>query len=71
MKTFDNHTFAVCAYGESPYLTECLDSLLAQTVKSRILIATATPNEFIRRTAAQCVERYHDMGCLPASALLP
>lgn len=53
MKNFDNHTFVVCAYGESPYLSDCLDSLLSQTVKSRILIATATPNAFIRETAAR------------------
>lgn len=35
LKNFDNsnkinlHTFAVCAYGESPYLEECVQSLLA------------------------------------------
>ena len=43
MKDFRNrHTFAICAYGDSPYLTECLDSLLRQTVKSTILLATST-----------------------------
>ena len=50
LKNFDNsdkinlHTFAVCAYGESPYLEECVQSLLAQKVRTRILIATSTPN---------------------------
>ena len=45
------HTFVICAYQESPYLEECADSLLAQTVESRILIATSTDNEHIRRIA--------------------
>mgnify|MGYP005771606043 CR=1 FL=1 len=27
------HTFAVCAYGESPYLEECICSLLDQNLK--------------------------------------
>ena len=45
MKTENKeHTFVVCAYGESPYLEKCIDSLEKQTVKSRILIATSTPN---------------------------
>ena len=46
-----DHTFAVCAYGESPYLEECVRSLLDQNVKSRILIATSTPNARIIGTA--------------------
>lgn len=41
------HAFAVCAYGESIYLEECIKSLLEQSVKSNIIIATATPNEHI------------------------
>lgn len=41
------HAFVICAYGESKYLEECIQSLLRQTIKSRILIATSTPNEFI------------------------
>jgi glycosyltransferase involved in cell wall biosynthesis len=39
-----DHTFVVPAYGFSPHLRECLDSLLAQTVRSHILVATSTPN---------------------------
>lgn len=46
-----DHTFVVCAYKESPYLEACVDSLLAQTARSRILIATSTDNEHIRRIA--------------------
>lgn len=45
------HTFAVCAYKESPYLEDCIQSLRAQTVKSNILIATSTPNDYIRSIA--------------------
>lgn len=46
-----DHTFVVCAYKESPYLEACVDSLLAQTARSRILIATSTDNDHIRRIA--------------------
>lgn len=51
MFTPADHTFVVCAYKESPYLQECVDSLLAQTTKSTILMATATPNDHIRGIA--------------------
>lgn len=47
------HTFVVCAYGESPYLRECLSSLQNQTVRSRILIATSTLNEAILNAAKE------------------
>lgn len=40
----EDHTFALCAYGNSKYLEECIISLLNQTVKSQILIATSTPS---------------------------
>ena len=42
-----NHTFAVCAYKESKFLEECVLSLLSQTVKTNIIMATSTPNEYI------------------------
>lgn len=48
-----SHTFAICAYKESPYLKECMASLRAQTVKSRIIVCTATPNDSISSAAAQ------------------
>ena len=50
-----NHTFVVCAYKESPYLSECIDSLLNQTKKGEILISTSTPNSYIQEIA----EKYH------------
>ena len=42
-----NHTFVVCAYGESEYLEECVLSLVHQKSQSRILISTSTPNSYI------------------------
>lgn len=49
--TGEDHTFVICAYKESPYLKNCIRSLLNQTVKSHVLIATSTPNDFIKRLA--------------------
>ena len=45
--TEKDHTFAICAYKESEYLEECIQSLLGQTKKSRIIMCTSTPNELI------------------------
>lgn len=45
--TDTNHTFAVCAYKESPYLEECIESLENQNVKSNIILTTSTPNDYI------------------------
>lgn len=45
------HTFVVMAYGNSPYLPECLDALLCQTVPSAICIATSTPSDYLRDQA--------------------
>lgn len=49
------HTFAICAYKESAYLEECIQSLLAQELQSDIILATSTPNEYIRNIA----RKYH------------
>ena len=46
-----DHTFIICAYGESPYLEECIRSLFAQKVRSEICIATSTPNRHIQSLA--------------------
>lgn len=51
MFTSDDHTFVVCAYGESPYLGECVSSLMSQTVRSNIIISTSTPNDHIQYIA--------------------
>lgn len=47
-----DHTFVLCAYGESPYLIDCILSLRAQSLLTRIVLCTSTPNDFIRAAAA-------------------
>ena len=51
----NQHTFVICAYQESEYLEECIRSLKNQTVRSKILLATSTPNPMIEGLA----EKYH------------
>lgn len=41
------HTFAVCAYQDSPFLKACLKSLKRQTIPSNIIICTSTPSPYI------------------------
>ena len=48
MRRLKDHTFSVCAYGDSPYLEEAVASVVNQTIKSRVIICTSTPNEHIR-----------------------
>lgn len=43
----EQHSFIIPAYGESPYLEECVKSLVQQSVKSNIVITTSTPSKFI------------------------
>jgi len=38
MKKFKKHTFVVCAYKQSEYLEECIQSLIKQNVQSNIII---------------------------------
>jgi glycosyltransferase involved in cell wall biosynthesis len=43
-----NHTFAICAYKESPFLGECIESVLSQdNADSEVYISTSTPNDYI------------------------
>lgn len=42
------HTFVICAYKESPYIEECIQSLKNQTVSSKLLLATSTPSEYLK-----------------------
>ena len=49
--TEKDHTFAICAYKESPYLEECVKTLKAQKVKSNIIMITSTENEYIKSIA--------------------
>lgn len=46
MKT---HTYAICAYKESPYLEECIKSIKNQTIQSEVIITTSTPNDYIKQ----------------------
>ena len=50
-----DHTFAVCAYGESPYLEKSIYSVIKQSVKSKVIICTSTPNCYIENLA----KKYH------------
>ena len=49
--TASDHVFALCAYKESPYLEACITSLRRQSISSRIIICTATPNNLISAVA--------------------
>ena len=43
----NKHTFVICAYKESPYIEECIESLMTQTLKSNIIMVTSTPSQFL------------------------
>ncbi len=45
------HTFVVLAYKESKYLEECIKSVISQSIKTNVVIATTTDNDFIRNLA--------------------
>ncbi|HFU4392553.1 TPA: glycosyltransferase [Streptococcus suis] len=42
-----NHTFVICAYGDSRYLEECIQSLVNQSLKTDIILYTSTPSNYI------------------------
>lgn len=46
-----NHTFSICAYRESPYLEECVKSVLQQTIQTNVIICTSTPCSHIEGIA--------------------
>lgn len=43
MYSKDSHTFVICAYGNSPYLESCIQSLLSQTVRTKIVMSASEP----------------------------
>lgn len=47
------HTFVVLAYKESPYLEDCVRSVITQQYKSQVIIATSTPNNYIDTIAKE------------------
>ncbi len=63
-----DHTFAICAYGESPFLRECIESLLGQTIKTRIIMASSTDN-WRRNTGSPCISTMGRRG-LPMTGTL-
>ncbi len=44
----EKHTFAICAYKESPYLEACICSVMRQKEDSCVIVCTSTPNNSIR-----------------------
>lgn len=49
-----DHTFAICAYGQSPYLEECIASVLEQTrMGSEVYISTSTPSDWLDGVAGE------------------
>ncbi len=59
------HTFAICAYGESPYLADCIRSLKRQKVKSEIILCAARETGFLRDMAKRFGIRLFIRGGLP------
>lgn len=55
MEDSNKHSFAVMAYGKSPYIEACIQSLLNQSVKSNLYITTSTPSEYLSELAL----KYH------------
>lgn len=45
------HSFIILAYKESVFLEDCIRSTLHQTLRSKVEIATSTPNEHISKLA--------------------
>ena len=53
------HTFAICAYKESPYLEEAIKSIVNQDVKTNYIIGTSTPNNYIEKLAKKYKIKYY------------
>ncbi len=47
------HVFVVPAYGDSPFLSDCLMSLQSQRAAGKVILTTSTPSPFIERIARQ------------------
>lgn len=46
-------TFVICAYGNSPFLEDCIKSLKKQTVSTNIICYTSTPSDFINNICSE------------------
>src|SRR5271170_7349882 len=49
------HTFVILAYKESKYLEQCIQSVVNQTVKGKVVMATSTPNKYIMDLGAKYI----------------
>ncbi|MCI8948446.1 MAG: glycosyltransferase family 2 protein [Lachnospiraceae bacterium] len=47
----DFHTFAICAYGDSPYLEACIRSVTMQSCPTNVILCTSTPSPYIKKLA--------------------
>jgi hypothetical protein len=48
-----DHVFAIPAYGQSPYLADCIESILNQRSETpKILLGTSTPSPYLEKIAA-------------------
>lgn len=47
------HTFAICAYKDSPYLETCIRSLKRQSVPAAVILCTSTPSPYIEELAGR------------------
>jgi len=52
MELLMKHVFAISAYGESPYLEDCIASLENQTVSGEIILCTSTPSAYLERISS-------------------
>ena len=48
-----DHTWAICAYKDSPYLESCIKSVLGQSIKSKVEVYTSTPSDYINSLATK------------------
>lgn len=47
------HTFAICAYGDSPYLEACIRSVTGQSRPTKVILCTSTPSGQIEGLASK------------------
>ena len=53
------HSFVICAYKTSPYLEECIKSLLNQEIKTNIILTTSTPSKYIEELTKKYNIKYY------------
>ena len=59
MSLKNQHTFVICAYGDSPFLEECILSLVNQELKSQVILYTSTPSDYIENLCLKYNIPYH------------